>query len=95
MRGKGSSLANMLKLQTPKNDEILGRKLIDQYPRQAAKIRSAVLSNKKRIIREAAEDSANAAKLQQKTEDAIDYKKSTEVQKKWQFLRKERINMLF
>lgn len=81
-----ASLANMLKLQTPKNVEILGRKLIDQYPRQAAKIRSAVLSNKKRIIREAAEDSANAAKLQQKTEDAIDYKKSTEVQKKWQLL---------
>lgn len=53
-----TSLSNMLKLTSEENIERLGRKLIDQYPKQATKIRNAIKQNKDRLIRDAATDAA-------------------------------------
>ena len=81
-----TSLSNMLKLTSEENIERLGRKLIDQYPKQATKIRNSIKQNKDRLIRDAATDAAAEKKLQQKTEDAIDLKKLQELQKKFNIL---------
>ena len=80
------SLVNMGNQQSAKNIELLGRKLIDQYPRQAGKIRTAIKTNKTRLLKDAAASLAKEEKLNNGIIDGISYQELVGKQKKYEII---------